>query len=168
MDQKEDKSSLRKLDLATGILLLLTSIFFLIQSWQLLRNTLSKGTEWYLSAGLVPMIICALLLICSLILICNALRYKLSFSIRKEELKAHLKSRPFWATIFIISWFAVYIFLLLNWFSYTIATIVFLVVFMIVFADKDIKKIAIGSVISVITTLLIAYCFGSLVGIPLP
>lgn len=168
MEQHEDKRALRKADFVMGVLLLITSIFFFVQSWKLMQRSLERNMEWYLSAGLVPMVVCAALGICALVLIVNALGSKLFFKVTPEELKATVCSRSFFATAFIIIWFAVYIFVLLEFLSYELATVLFLVVFIAAFAEKSWKKIGIGVAVSVVVTLAVSYCFGSLVGIPLP
>jgi len=168
MTQHDEKKTLRKLDFITGIVLLVISVFFIFQSWKLLQRTFSKGGEWYLSAGLVPMVVCIALAICSLVLIVNAIKSKVSFAVTPEKLKKSICNHNFFTTVFIIVWFAAHIFVLLEFLSYELATITFLVVFIAVFAEKNLKKIGIGVVVSVVITLAIAYCFGSLVGIPLP
>lgn len=168
MDGKENNAALRRADLIFGVLLTAASVFFFVQSVKLMKLTLSKNAEWYLSAGLVPMLVSALLFLCSMILIINALGSKVSFSASKEDALSFLRSRKFISTAFIIVWFASYIFLFLNFLDYIPATLIFLIGFIAAFSEKDLKKILVGVVVSVVVTVVIYYCFGRLVGIPLP
>lgn len=114
------------------------------------------------------MLICSLLFICGIILLTTALKSGVSFHLSKGQMKAKVQKRSFLASAFIIFWFAIYIFVLLEYLPYVAATILFMAVFIIVFAERNVKKMLIGTAISIATTAIIAFCFGTLVGIPLP
>lgn len=163
-----NKQSLRKADFIMAIILYAVSIFFSINSIKLIIRTISKKGEWYISAGLVPLLVCILLFICATVLLVNSLKSGISFKNDLKTLKSKLLNRQFLSTAFIVGWFALYIFIFLKYLPYEVSTIIFLEGFIIAFSQKNLKKMIIGAAVSVITTLLIVWCFGNLVGIPLP
>jgi uncharacterized membrane protein len=56
----------------------------------------------------------------------------------------------------------------MEFLHYSVATFIYLLVFMMVFQKKDIKQLAKSIVISVFATVLLTYGFGQLAMIPLP
>jgi hypothetical protein len=189
-----EKKTLRRADLVMSIILLLFAGFVFIMSYDLLRKTLANSDPdyaiWYRSAGLVPMIISFLLGVCAVFLFLKARSDGARFDFfTKDKVKGFFTGREFKVAISIIGLLAVYIFVLLGpveeaiynlfyslglpWFitgyvPYILMTFIFLGSFMIIFNKKKKKEIILSIIISLITSVIIAFLFGDLAMILLP
>jgi len=164
-----DKLKLRRADLVTSIILFLFSAFVFVNAIELLSNTLRKEKDWYVSAGLFPLIISVFLALCAYLLFSRARKdgAKLDF-IKTENIKSLISSKEFKVATFIIGLLAFYIFVLLEVLPYWLATFIYLYVFMFTFQKKTKKHIIIMSIVAVLSTIALTYGFGTLAMIPLP
>lgn len=165
-----NKASLRRADLVTSIFLLIVAIVGFAMSFQYMQDTLSRNTEWYKSAGLFPMIITFFLFVCSLLLLKIALKDGAKFDFfTNEKFSGLIKSKSFQVSVAIIGWLAMYIFVLIPFLHYMIATFIFLTLFMLYFEEnRDLKKIIIILIISIFATAALTFGFGNLAQVPLP
>lgn len=164
-----EKLNLRRADLVTSIILFLFAAFVFVNAIGLISNTLEKEKDWYVSAGLFPLIISIFLALCAFLLFSKARKdgAKLDF-ITNESIKSLIYSREFKVATFIIGLLAFYIFVLLEVLPYWLATFIYLYVFMFVFQKKTKKHIIIMSIVAVLSTIALTYGFGTLAMIPLP
>jgi len=185
-----DKKTLRRADLITSIVFFLFSVFVFVMSLQLLIRTFERKNDWYMSSGLVPMIVSVLLAICSIALFVRARRDGAKFDfLDKEHIKKFFKSRELKVAVTIIGMLAFYLFIMLRfveeWIKkifrmldapgwvryyvpYAIVTFIYLFAFMIVFNEKSKENIIKSMLISLIASGLIAYLFGDVAMILLP
>lgn len=164
-----DKLNLRRADLVTSIILFLFSIFVFVNAIMLLSNTLKKEKDWYVSAGLFPLIISVFLALCAFMLFSKARKDGATFDfINLENIKLLTQSKEFRVATFVIGLLAFYIFVLLAVLPYWLATFIYLYVFMFVFQKKTAKHIIIMSIVAVLSTIALTYGFGTLAMIPLP
>lgn len=185
-----DKKTLRRADLITSIVFFLFATFVFLLSVGLMKKTFERGNDWFMSAGLVPMIISILLAICSVGLFIKAIKDGARFDfITKENIKKFVTCREFKVAMTIILMLALYLFVMLTFvedaiksvFSamnaaawvryyvpYAIVTFIYLASFMIIFNEKTKKKIVLSIIISFIASALIAYLFGEVAMILLP
>jgi len=164
------KETLRRADLVTTIILMCLSIFGLVLSIDLLIDTLNKEKDWYDSAGLFPMIVSCLLFLCASLLFVTARREGAKFDfISKSKFIEFLKLREFKVAVIVIGLLAFYIFVLIEFLPYSIATFIYLFTFMFCFQEaKTLKAIIKTLIISIIATIVLTYGFGTLAMIPLP
>jgi len=189
------KSTLRKADLVMSILLLIFAIFVFYQASLLMHRTLNLNNEdnalWYRSAGLMPMVVSALLGISAISLFVRAWREGARFDFfTSEKVKGFFGGRELRVALFVILWLAFYIFVLLGpveeaiynglydagvfwmiyqYLPYMLMTFVYLFVFMMAFNDvKKLKDWVISFVISLVSSALIAYLFGHVALVVLP
>lgn len=164
-----DKLKLRRADLVTSIILFLFSAFVFVNAIILISNTLEKEKDWYVSAGLFPLIISVFLALCAFLLFSKARKdgAKLDF-INMDNVKSLISTREFQVATFIIGLLAFYIFVLLEVLPYWLATFIYLYVFMFAFQKKTVKHIVIMSIVVVLSTIALTYGFGTLAMIPLP
>jgi len=165
-----EKTTLRRADLVTSVILMIISTTGIALSIPMLLKTARENGQIYKSAGLFPLIICILLGLCAVNLFLHARKdgAKLDF-FTIEKIKGLIKSREFKICFAIIGLTALYIFVLLPYISYGAATFVFLSAFMIYFKGlKNRKGIIISLAVSAIATFILTYGFGNLAMIPLP
>lgn len=165
-----EKSTLRRADLVTSVILMLVAIGGFYMSLLLFLKTLDRGKDWFKSAGLFPMIILFFLFVCSLMLFTKARRDGARFDFFTKDKVIHLfKSKEFQVAIIVIGMLAGYIFVLIPLLSYWISTSIYVFGFMVYFKKerslKDLLKILI---ITVCVTAALTYGFGTLAQIPLP
>ncbi|VDN48906.1 conserved membrane protein of unknown function [Petrocella atlantisensis] len=164
-----EKRNLRRADLVTSIIVFAFSVFVFISAIGLMSNTLEKGKEWYVSAGLFPIIISVFLALCAFMLFFRAKKDGARFDfIHKEAVMALLKDREFRVAVIIISLLIIYIFILLPLLPYWLATFIFLYTFMLIFQERTFKNIVIMTIVAVLSTVALTYGFGTLAMIPLP
>jgi hypothetical protein len=165
-----NKSTLRRADLVTGILLLVVAIVGFYMSWQYMQDSLSRDTAWYKSAGLFPMIITFFLGVCSLLLLQIAKKDGAKFDfLTNEKLRVLMATKSFQIAIVIIGWLAAYIFILIPLLHYMLATFIFLTLFMLYFEEeRNPKKIMIILIICICATAALTFGFGQLAQVPLP
>ena len=165
----KNKESLRKADIVFGILLIIVSAFFLFQSLTMPIEGLkakNRAEISYTAPGLVPAVVCTILIILGIILIIQTLRE--GTRLKKEDFSAVIRwctskqSRNMWAVIGI---FFIYIFIMIGRLPYIASTFIFLAGFMFYFKAAKLWKIL---VISAAATAVIAYSFGEFMMIPLP
>lgn len=165
-----EKNALRRADLVTSIILMVLAVLGIVLSVPLMSDTIRKGEPFYKSAGLFPIVICTFLGLCAISLFSKARKDGARFDFFKaEKAIATLKSREFKIAGVIIGLLALYIFVLLPLMPYSIATVLFLILFMLYFKGTPTKKsVLIILIISVIATAILTYGFGELAMIPLP
>ncbi|MFA9398851.1 MAG: tripartite tricarboxylate transporter TctB family protein [Clostridiaceae bacterium] len=165
-----NKKSLRQADLIMSTILFVFSIYVAIESIRLMLSTLDRGIgEWYSSPGLLPLIIGILLCVCSIDLFRTAWKFGARYSfINKSSLGNLVKSKVFINASIVIALIAIYIFLLLKFLPYWLATFIFLFCFISFFKGKNNKELIIAFIISASSTAILTYGFGTLAQIPLP
>jgi len=165
----ERKETLRKADIIFGILIIATASLFLYLSLTMPIEGLkvkNKAELAYTAPGLVPAVVCVILIVLGIFLIIGALRE--GARVRKTDFWAvirwcrSMESRHMWV---IIGLFIVYIFVMLGRLPYIVSTFLFLIGFMFYFKATKWWKILI---ISAVTTAAVALSFGEFMMIPLP
>ena len=165
----KDKKSLRKSDIVFGILLVAVSSLFLYLSVTMPTEGLkarNRAELVYTAPGVVPSLICIVLIILGIFLIIGTLRE--GARLKKTDFSAVLhwcvskESQRMWM---IIGIFAVYIFVMIGRLPYMVSNFLFLTGFMVCFNAAKLWKILF---ISAFTTAIIVYSFGEFMGIPLP
>lgn len=191
-----EKKNLRRADLVMSIVIFLVAIAVFIASAKLMDRTLSLNNPdnaiWYRSSGLVPMIVSILLGLSAISLFATAWGEGARFDFfTKDKIKYFFTCRESRVASFVISWLAIYIFILLGpveeviynflygiegiswiipqYLPYTIMTFIYLMVFIMAFNDRKSKKSwMITTIISLIVSVLVAYLFGDVAMIILP
>lgn len=157
---KEKK--LRKADIVISLILISGSLFFFFKSLTMqVRNE-----PIYTSPGFLPALICIIIFGLSLHLLISA--WKDGARINKEDIRAVIslfREEQTLRIIYMIIIFLVYIFILIRFFPFSIATFLYLLMFMYWFKAGSLLKIL---VISSISAYSISFIFGELVKIPLP
>ena len=164
----KNKQTLRKLDLVFSVVLFAFSLFFFVNALKMPRENLGSfgGNSVATAPGILPAIISGILMLLAVLLFVSA--YKENARITREDLLkalAAVKSRQSLRIALVVLIVIVYAFLLLGNIPYSLATAVYLFVFMLVFKADKIWKLAL---ISVITALCIWAFFGQVAMIPLP
>lgn len=157
-----EKEKLRKADLLMSVILMGISLFFLLKS----INMEVENEPIYTSPGLLPSIICLLILGSSIHLFISS--WKEGAKITISDIKSYLGSFREERTIRIlmtVGIFLFYIFVLLQFFNFLISTFIYLSIFLYLFKAGNIFKVFL---ISSLTAFSISYIFGELVSIPLP
>lgn len=165
-----EKGTLRKADMITSIILMIISISGFFMSLQLLLKTLSRGKDWFESAGLFPMIVTFFLGMCAVSLFRTARKDGAKFDfLTMEKAAALIKSKEFKVASIVIGTLAAYIIvLMLPGKLYVIATFIYLLTSMLMFQKRTKKAIINSIIISVVATAVLAFGFGQLAMIPLP
>ena len=165
-----EKGTLRKADMVTSIILMIISISGFVMSLQLLLRTISKGKDWFESAGLFPMIVTFFLGICAVSLFLTARKDGAKFDfLTMEKLTALIKSKEFKVAGIVIGSLAAYIIvLMLPGKLYVIATFIYLLTTMVMFQKRTKKSVLKSIIIAAVTTAVLAFGFGQLAMIPLP
>ncbi len=167
--QKREKEIIGKLDIVFGIFLIILGIAYFVSAFRMPRGNIGGnfgGSTLALSPGLLPMFVSAVLILLSIVMILQSI--KEGSRITKEDmasLKQVVKKPSFRRTLLIILIIAIYAFVALELLPYTIATFLYLVVFMFCFKAGSLPKILI---VSLIVTVLLWFFFGKIALIPLP
>lgn len=160
---------LRRSDLVTSLILILFSSVVFFEALKMLSSTLEKNKEWYVSAGLFPLIVSVCLALCALLLFIRAWKDGARFDfLNTSSMKTMIKHKEVRVAVIIISWLAIYIFIFLKFLPYWLGTFIFLFVFMLFFKKITVKSLVTMVIISVCTTVALTYGFGTLAMIPLP
>jgi hypothetical protein len=165
----QDKKTLRKCDVAFGILLIIVSIAFFGMAFSMPIRAIgraSQGPELSTAPGLLPMVISAALCVFGVILVVSAFRE--GGRITRADLKkaaAKLKTPESKRMGLIGLIIMLYAFGLLKNVHFLLATFMYLAVFMFLFKAAHPVKIII---ICGITAALIWFLFGRVALIPLP
>ncbi len=164
----KDKSVLRKLDIAFGILLLIGSAILLV--WSALMPVSGLGgamqVSFWIAPGALPVVVSSVMIVLAVVLIVGAVRE--GARVTGEDVRkalAILKTREAKYSFIISALLILYIVFMLGWMPYWLATFLFLAVFMFIFKAGRPHVILL---VSAFTTLAIWYCFGEVVMIPLP
>jgi len=164
-----DKRNLRRADLVTSTILFLFASVVFFEAYKMLSRTLGKGKDWYTSAGLFPLIVSVCLAICALLLFLRAWRDGARFDFfSASSIKAMTMNKEVRVATIIITWLAFYIFGMLNFLPYWLATFLFLFLFMVLFKKITVKSIVTMLIVSICATAALTYGFGTLAMIPLP
>ncbi|MGH4137827.1 tripartite tricarboxylate transporter TctB family protein [Clostridium sp.] len=165
-----EKNTLRKYDLLFSIVLMIFAIFVAINGIVLtIQGAKMTGVEWYSSAGIMPIIIAFFTMICAISLYKIAKKDGANFEfLNGKNMKNLFAEKSTQNTLFIIALLGTYIYVLLRILPYTLATFLFLFVFIAFFKGETKKELIVALIVSIVTTALLAYGFGSLAQIPLP
>ena len=167
--QKREKEIIGKLDIVFGIFLIILGIAYFVSAFRMPRGNIGGnfgGSTLALSPGLLPMFVSAVLILLSIVMIFQSV--KEGSRITKEDLaslKQVVKKPSFRRTLLIILIIALYAFVALEILPYTVATFLYLVVFMFCFKAGSLPKILI---VSLVVTVLLWFFFGKIALIPLP
>lgn len=189
------KSSIRRADLLFSYLLMILSVYMVIESVGLLINPMGRDfdmvsgdqlkgyiTKWYQSPGLMPFVLAFIIMALAILLHRIAIKdgAKLDF-ISLAHLKHFITLRETRVAVIIIALFTVYIFGLIPFcranfnfypkfqgFPFMIATFVFLAAQMIIFNKRTIKAVLTSLLVAAIAAGAITYGFGMMALIPLP
>lgn len=159
-----DKKNLRNSDILTGI------IFFAADGaiiWASIQMILEKSDQpFYVTAGFLPLLLGVFFTLSGIFLAidgkCSGGSLILFAPQRILDVCGSVQGRN---TIFSLVWLGLYIFVMLEYLPYFIATFLYLVVMMVLFFRKS---IVLEIVISLTASLVITFMFGSVEGIPLP
>lgn len=164
-----EKQHLRRADLVTSIIIFVFAVFVFANAVMLMNDTLGKGKDWFVSAGLFPMIISVMLALCAFLLFSKARKdgARLDF-FKVDKIKNLAKSREFQVACIVIGLLAVYIFILLPLLVYWAATFIYLYSFMLIFGKRTLKGFIVMTIVAVLSTIALTYGFGTLAMIPLP
>lgn len=164
----QNKETMRKADFITGIILLLGGGYFLCESlkmpWKGLSGTFEG--EYYTAPGFLPVIITSILMILGAFLTYSA--YKEGGRIKRDDLKkviAALKTVESKRIMIMILIIVFYAFGLISRVHFTLATFLYLTVFMFVFKAGSWYRVLLTAGI---VAGVISYAFGNLMQIPLP
>ncbi len=190
-----EKSTLRRADLVFSIILMIISLFIIVNSIGIFFNPFGRDfddvnaeeikksiVQWYKSPALLPLILAAVLFLLGVILLVHARREGARFDfIQKDKVVAFIKSKEFLAFVIIAVLLAAYVFAILplcrkylnlfpkfQGFPFLIGTFVFMSAFIIIFNKKTLKKILVSLLVAGCASAAITYAFGNLVLIPLP
>jgi len=164
-----DKKTIRKCDVAFGsVLVILSAVFFMLAFNMpiLAVGRTSAGPEISTAPGLLPMVVSATLFLMGITLVFSALRE--GGRISREDIKkaiARIKTPESRRMLVISIIIITYAFGLLSRIPFTVATFIYLAVFMFIFKATHPVKIIL---ISAITAVLIWFFFGPIALIPLP
>ncbi len=189
------KSSLRRADLVFSYILILISVYTIIESvaiffnpfgrdWEKIKPETLKQTieNWYESPALMPFLLGFAMLFLAFQLRGVALKdgAKLDF-LSLDNLKSFFQLRETKVAAFIIAAFCLYVFVLipqcranLNFFvtfqgfPFLIATFIFLAIQTIAFNKKTISGILMSLLVAALAAGAVTYGFGTLALIPLP
>ncbi len=189
------KSSLRRADLLFSYVLMVLSVYMIVEAVGLLINPFGRDfdtvtgdqlkgyiTKWYQSAGLMPFVLALIIMLLAMLLRGVALKdgAKLDF-LTKDHFLYFVKLRETRVAVVVIAIFATYVFWLLpvcranlnlfpkfQGFPFMIATFIFLAIQMIAFNERKVKAIVTSLIIAAAASGAITYGFGVLAKIPLP
>jgi hypothetical protein len=190
-----EKSSLRRADLVFSIVLMLGSLWFMIQSIKLFLNPFGRKWEavpaeaiketltfWYKSPALMPFFVSLLVLLCSVMLFHVAMKAgaRIDF-IKKDKIAAFLKNREFQSFLKITLLLCIYAFVLIpvsgrllgririiRGFPFLVATFIYLLSMMLAFGHRRIGHVIRSVLVSLLVSGFVTYAFGTLAKIPLP
>ena len=165
----QNKKTLRKADFITGLLLILGGGFFLYESlkmpWKGLSGTFEEG-EFFTAPGFLPVVVTSILIILGACLTISALREggRLTRDDFKKVIAAFktVESKRLVVMALIIVF---YVFGLISRVHFTLATFLYLAIFMFLFKAGSWYKVLL---IAGLTAVVISYVFGNLMQIPLP
>ncbi|PKL07650.1 MAG: hypothetical protein CVV51_13000 [Spirochaetae bacterium HGW-Spirochaetae-7] len=189
------KSILRRADLLFSVFLALGSLFLLFESIKLFLNPFRRKWEavpaegfketftfWYKSPAILPLLVSLLLLVCALSLFHVARKSgaRIDF-LKKDMIMAFLRNAEFRAFVITALLLCVYAFALIplcrnylnilrgfRGFPFFVATLVYLLAMMLTFGDRKPSYVFKSFTISILTSGVITYAFGTLAKIPLP
>lgn len=193
MDDKT-KSTVRRFDLITSIILIIFSVFMMYESYKLFANPFGKATitdeeiaknlaSWYTSPGLIPIIIAGILLVLSIGLLIVALKDGAKFDFFTKEKIATLKTnREIKTFAIVVGILAIYIYGLIplcrsylhffnnfQGFPFAIATSIYISVMAIIYQRERTKKnIIISIIVGVAAAFIITVLFNKVALIMLP
>ncbi len=166
--ENQDKKELRKKDLLASLVLLGVSIWAWVESLKMIFVDLPgvKKVGWFVAPGVFPLIVSSGLIITSLIILKIAI--KESGGIKREDWKRwgkYLASSDFLISLLEAALLLFYIFFLLKRIHFSIATVIYLILSMLVVKATAWYKIVL---ISVVVSLGVTFLFGNLFKLPLP
>jgi len=172
------REQLRKADIIASLILIALGGLVLVKSYQMPWASQQASVEqsWYISPGLFPLVISALLIVFSALVLVRAIKdgglagFAPYYLQRLRWLPSDLRVRRIMLMWLIMG---VYIFALLGRLNYYIATSAFLLVFMLLFyrdANRRLgwKAVATSVVIAVSIPLAVGYVFSTYLLVPLP
>lgn len=158
-----------KMDLASSVVLLAVSLFFLIGGLMMPVEEMTGSAErWFTAPGIFPIFVGGVLTLLSLILLARSIiKTGKIDSNDLSKARNYLKSKHFQRFAFALGLLTIYIVVMIGRVHYAIATFIYLLATMLVFRRKGFKfwKMLI---IAILFTLAVTYGFGNLAMIPLP
>ncbi len=193
MDEKT-KSTVRRFDLVTSIVLIIFSIWLAYESYKLFANPFGKATitdeeivknleSWYTSPGLIPIIICGVLLVLSIALLVTAIKDGARFDFFTKEKIATLKTnRELKTFVTVVGTLAIYIYGLIplcrsylhffynfQGFPFAIATSIYVSGIAIIYQRERTKRnIIISIIVGISAAFIITVLFNKVALIMLP
>ncbi len=190
-----EKSTLRRFDLVTSILLFIGSIFYIFESISLLQNPYGYPAEmltpekvqgylekWTESPALLPLVVGILLLVASVILFIIAIKDGARFDFfTKEKFVAAFHNKELRVFCVVVAYLAIYIWVLapicranLNFFPkfqgfpFAIATTLYVYAMMMTFETKRTKKqFLISFIIAICASFFIVIMFNLVAKLPM-
>ncbi len=161
-----DKNTLRKCDIVFGFLLAIASLIFAIISFRMPWDGISGGGI-YAAPGLMPLIVSSAIFFMSISVAINGIKeagfIKISDITRLiKYLNTVFTKRVALMALIII----IYAFVLLGRIPFGLSTFIYLFSFMFLFRREN--KWWVCLIVSVISSFLITFFFGSIINIPLP
>lgn len=158
--------NLRSADMLTGIILALGSLAVLYDSYKMTVAVTARGNPLVSSPGFVPAVIAVFMLILGFVLLRAGQKSGGSLTfLLPSRLAAGLASAEGRNVITILGIIAGYIFILLKFLPYSIATFIFLYAFILFYYQRRHLRVAL---IAAGVSLVITVAFGELASIPLP
>lgn len=171
-----DKQQLRRVDFLFSLVLIAFGVAILIAAYDMPWSSHQTGISgsWYLSPGLLPAILGALLIIFSLNILAHAVSaggHRDVWGLIKNGLIGVAGNRAFHKSILSIVVLSAYIFGLLGNVNYYIATGLYLFVFMVLFHHKSksvLLNLSLLVIIAVAVPVVVGYLFSHYLDVPLP
>lgn len=133
LDEKTRK--MRSGDLVISPVMMVLSLYFTVESLFMIADTTSSGVSTIAtSPGLFPALIGFLIFCCSGWVFWNALRSRVGYWFLKPEvIRAYLSRWDSWQPAVVIAMFVAYVFVLIGWLPFLVATALFGITMMAVF-----------------------------------
>lgn len=161
-----ENKNLRSADILSSGIFILLGLGICINSFGMIRDNPDVQGRIYASAGLMPLVFGILLIVTSTVVLIHGIREGGDLKLfAPSSIWKGMKSNTGITILFIYSWLAVYVFILLKVLPYFISTLVFMVVFMFRFYSR---RPAVVLIVSIIVSAAVTYVFGSVINIPLP
>lgn len=171
-----DKQQLRRIDFLFSLVLIAFGVAILVAAYDMPWSSEQTGISgsWYLSPGLLPAILGAMLIVFSLNILAHAVSaggHRNVGDLIKRGLVGVIKNRAFHKSILSIVVISVYIFGLLGNVNYYVATASYLFVFMVLFHHRSnsfLLNLLILGTIAIVVPVVVGYLFSNYLDVPLP
>ena len=171
----------KHVDFVSAIVLMALSVYVIFEGYSYYQAIQVRGVSpFYESPGFFPVIVGSGLLICSVMLLVRSLKggaLAENVAMAASGFKNFVTSDVAWRALLGCAWMGFYVFFLLSWLGFILASFLFLIVLMtFLHLDKiigvDVKSVALTFVkIVVVTGVTVGMLFGvfnGIFGVPLP